>query len=73
MHLATGAIGIVSLKENCGALTCSEWSCSLNWVGICIGMEFGMLCAGIFPLHPNVLHGEVGKSVQERLEDCLPP
>ena len=48
-------------------------------MGICIVMEFksplscflvcfGMLCAGIFPLHPNVLHGEMGKSVQERLE-----
>lgn len=84
MLLATGAIGMVSLKENCGALPCSEWSCSLNWMGICIVMEFksplsrflvcfGMLCAGIFQLHPNVLHGEVGKPVWERLEDRLPP
>ena len=82
--LATGTTGMVSQKENCGALPCSEWSCSLNWMGICIVMEFksplshflvcfGMLCAGIFLLHPNVLHGEVGKPVQERLEDRLPP
>lgn len=38
--LATGIMWIVSLKGNWGGLPCCEWLCSLNFMGICIVMEF---------------------------------